>query len=274
MTGIYPKVMFGSIPEGILPLGGDSLICPAMDESAIRVAQLKQIMVDEYQGKQRLLAEKLERQPDYISRLFSGKKKLGADLAREFERLLGKPKYYLDGSVILQRFVDSPAFSEDLAKANAAFTERRIQERRANIVPGPAITGTAPLISWVTAGHWCAVADPFEPGVAEDWLPCPRKHGPRTFALRVRGISMENPGGKFSYSDGDVIFVDPDKQAENGSRVVVRLDDDKEATFKQLVIEGERRYLKALNPAWPEKIIEISQDATICGVVIGKWTEE
>lgn len=85
---------------------------------------------------------------------------------------------------------------------------------------------------------------------------------------------MENPGGKYSYSDGDVIYIDPDRQSENGSRVVVRLDDEKEATFKQLVIEGDRRYLRALNPSWPEKIIEINGNATICGVVIGKWTDE
>lgn len=131
-----------------------------------------------------------------------------------------------------------------------------------------------PIISWVTAGAWSEVADPYEPGVAEEWIPCPKRHGPRAFALRIRGISMENPGGKHSYSDGDVIFCDPDRQADNGSRVVVRLDDDKEATFKQLVIEGERRYLRALNPSWPEKIIEVKGEATICGVVIGKWTDE
>jgi len=40
------------------------------------------------------------------------------------------------------------------------------------------------------------------------------------------------------------------------------------------VIEGDKKYLKALNPAWPEKIIEINGNATLCGVVFGKWTDE
>lgn len=68
-----------------------------MDESPTRVALLKQHMHDKYEGKQNLLALKLERQADYISRLFTGKTRLSGDLAREFELLLGLPKYWLDG---------------------------------------------------------------------------------------------------------------------------------------------------------------------------------
>ena len=52
--------------------------------------------------------------------------------------------------------------------------------------------------------------------------------------------------------------------------VVVRLDDKREATFKKLVVEGDRRHLRALNPAWPEPIILINGNATLCGVVILK----
>ena len=143
-----------------------------------------------------------------------------------------------------------------------------------NIEPAPDIQGQVPVISWVTAGKWAEVIDIYQPGVADEWLPCIKKHSNRTFALRVKGMSMYNPMGKHTYSDGDIIFVDPEKDAVNGSRVVVRLEDSKEATFKQLVIEGEKMYLMALNPSWPEKFIEINGNATICGVVIGKWTDE
>ena len=40
------------------------------------------------------------------------------------------------------------------------------------------------------------------------------------------------------------------------------------ATFKQLVEEDGRRYLKADNPDWPERIVEAEDDAAVCGVVI------
>lgn len=46
-----------------------------------------------------------------------------------------------------------------------------------------------------------------------------------------------------------------------------------EATFKQLIVEGKRKYLKALNPDWPERIIQSHASATICGVVIFKGEE-
>lgn len=144
----------------------------------------------------------------------------------------------------------------------------------ANVGPAPDSKGMVPLISWVQAGAWSDIADPYVVGDAEEWLPCPVGHGPRTFAVRVRGQSMYNPGGEKSYKDGDIIYVDPDRHACNKSMVVVRLDDRAEATFKQLVIEGEERYLMALNPAWPERIMRVDERATICGVVVAKLVLE
>jgi SOS-response transcriptional repressor LexA len=138
-----------------------------------------------------------------------------------------------------------------------------------NVEPGPALSRQVPVISWVRAGSWAEVADPYEVGDAEMWLPVPKRAGQRTFALRVRGISMEP-----RYQEGDIIFVDPDAEAHHGSRVVVRLEQEKEATFKELVIEGERRYLRALNPAWPDPLLEVTKEAVIVGVVIGKWVDE
>ncbi len=133
---------------------------------------------------------------------------------------------------------------------------------------------SVPLISWVQAGCWSDVADPFAPGVAEEWLPCPVRHGPNTYAVRVRGDSMYNADGRPSYSDGDIIFVDPGRDAKHGDRVIVRLDDHAEATFKQLIAEDGRKLLKALNPVWVPRYIEINGNATMVGVVIGKWVPE
>lgn len=140
----------------------------------------------------------------------------------------------------------------------------------ANTEPGPDIKGCVPLISWVQAGAWAEIIDNFTPGNAEEWLPCPVAHGERTYVLRVRGESMFNPHGRPSFADGDLIFVDPDRAADHGALVIVRLDEAKEATFKRLIVEGDYRYLKALNPAWPEPMIQVNGHATICGVVIAK----
>jgi len=64
--------------------------------------------------------------------------------------------------------------------------------------------------------------------------------------------------------------VDPHADPTHGKYVVVMIEDTAEATFKQLIVEEGRQYLKALNPEWPNPIIEVDQNARICGVVIFK----
>ncbi|MDH0777508.1 XRE family transcriptional regulator [Delftia tsuruhatensis] len=137
--------------------------------------------------------------------------------------------------------------------------------------PAPVLV---PLISSVQAGAWSDIVDRFQPGDAESWLPCPVRHGPNTFCLAVEGESMSNPGGKPSYEPGDVIFVDPGRAAQPGDRVVVRLEHQKQATFKQYLEEDGRKFLRALNPDWKPRLTPIDGEATICGVVIGKWVPE
>lgn len=126
-----------------------------------------------------------------------------------------------------------------------------------------------PLISWVQAGSFTEAIDLYQPGYAEHWVKKPpRPCGPRTIALRVEGISMEP-----DYQEGDVIYVDPGLAATNGKDIVMRLNDRNEATFKRLVIEGRRSFLKPLNRAWPDQIIEVPDGASIVGVVLGAWKD-
>jgi SOS-response transcriptional repressor LexA len=127
------------------------------------------------------------------------------------------------------------------------------------------------LISWAQASSFADGLDNPQPGDGEEWMPRPKHSGARTFALRVRGESME-PG----YQHGDIIFVDPDVAPGHGKDVVVVLDDRNEVVFKRLVVEGRLEYLKPANPNWPDRIIEISAcpGARIIGVVIGKWVEK
>jgi len=128
-----------------------------------------------------------------------------------------------------------------------------------------------PVISWVQAGAWTEVEDPYAAGDAERWIPyatIKQEDSPRMYALTVQGVSMEP-----TFNEGDTIIVDPDREANNGDYVVVRLDDDDAATFKQLVIEGDRRYLKAVNPIWTPQLQPINGNATLCGVVVTRQTK-
>ena len=130
-----------------------------------------------------------------------------------------------------------------------------------------------PLISWVSAGNWCEAIDNFSPGDAEEWLPCPVTHGEHTYALRVKGDSMTSPyAGQRSYNEGTIIFVDPSRQITNGCRVIAKLPESNEVTFKEYREDGGKYYLKPLNPQY--SLQEINADTHICGVVIGQFQSE
>lgn len=130
-----------------------------------------------------------------------------------------------------------------------------------------------PLISWVTAGSWCESPDNHAPGDAEEWLPCPSRHSEKTYALRVVGDSMTSPNpGDRSYPNGTIIFVDPERAWEIGSRVIVRLPNSSEVTFKTFTVDAGVPYLIPINPRYPT--IPMPEGAHICGVVIGSYWPE
>ncbi|QIN62481.1 LexA repressor [Caballeronia sp. SBC1] len=87
------------------------------------------------------------------------------------------------------------------------------------------------------------------------------------YFLRVVSDSMYDPADRDSFAVGDFILVRPQSDAENGSVVVVESHDGAWSTFRQLVTEGGTKYLKALNPSWSDRMVEMSDDLRICGVV-------
>lgn len=128
-----------------------------------------------------------------------------------------------------------------------------------NTEPGPNVR-PVPLISWVQAGEWHEIQDNYRVGDAERQVIATKRVGPRSYALRVVGDSMEP-----TFPRGCIIIIDPDKDAIHGSPVIVRLEASQEATFKLLMLDAGRRYLKAINPNYG--MMKIDESATITGVV-------
>jgi len=217
-----------------------------------RKTKLRDLIRTRFGGNQADFAKAIKRAPAQVNQWLSGHRAIGDAGARIIETALSLPSGSFDDK-------NSAPCVAETRHAYLAKTE-----------PSPSVGGHVPLISWVQACAWADIVDNFAPRDAEEWLACPVNHGPRTFVLRVRGESMWNPHGRPSFHEGDLLFVDLDRQAEPGSLVVVRLDDTKEATFKKLIVDGDKTYLRALNPAWPEPIIQVAGDATICGVAIFK----
>ncbi|EPG6435675.1 LexA family protein [Klebsiella aerogenes] len=125
--------------------------------------------------------------------------------------------------------------------------------------------GSYPVISWVSAGEWMEAVEPYHRRAIDRWYETSVDCSDDSFWLDVKGDSMTSPVG-LSIPEGTVILVDPDIEPTNGKLVVAKLDTENEATFKKLVLDAGRKFLKPLNPQYP--MIEVNGNCRIVGVVV------
>jgi phage repressor protein C with HTH and peptisase S24 domain len=106
-----------------------------------------------------------------------------------------------------------------------------------------------PLISMAQAGRMTKASfdDVYDHEGVIDYA----KRGRKTFAVRIRGDSMEP-----RYPAGTIAIVEPEQQPRNERRVLAKLRSG-DVLFKQLQFDGEYFRLMSLNPAY--KPIEVRQ---------------
>lgn len=182
------------------------------------------------------IADRLGKAPAQVS-AFGGKnptKGIGDQIAREIETALNLHNGYLDMPYSLGEFNNATVLSH---------TGRKL-----------------PVMGSIAAGTWCESETIFDPRDAEEWIDAPGPVGPRAFILRVEGMSMEP-----KFVEGDKIVIDPSLEALPGHFVAAKRTRDQAATLKQLRQEGNEQFLYAINPDWPERIIKMSEEWTICG---------
>lgn len=206
-----------------------------MKISDTRLQNFRRVLADR---KLRLtdIADKLGKAPAQVS-AFGGKnptKGIGDQIAREIEKALHLHDGYLDMPYGIGEFNNATVLSH---------TGRKL-----------------PVIGSIAAGSWCEAIDSFDTRDAEEWIEAPGPVGPRAFILRVEGISMEP-----KFVEGDMIVIDPSLEAHPGHFVAAKRTRDQAATLKQLKQEGDEQYLFAVNPDWPERIIRMTEEWTICG---------
>lgn len=90
-----------------------------------------------------------------------------------------------------------------------------------------------PEISYVQAGRWKEVADPYSVGDARDWLSPDKDVSDSAFALEIKGDSMEP-----EFHEGDKVIIDPAVRPRPGDYVVAKLHKQDEATFKKYRLRG------------------------------------
>lgn len=134
------------------------------------------------------------------------------------------------------------------------------------------MSGQMPVISWVAAGSFSDVM-PVTIDDAIEWIDRPSNLSPRAFGLIIEGRSMWP-----EFKPGEIIYVEPEItpwDLKDGDLIVVHCTDDKQATFKQLVIgdNPEEMYLKPLNPDWPDQKMIPMGECMLVGIVDSKITK-
>lgn len=120
-----------------------------------------------------------------------------------------------------------------------------------------------PVLSKVQAGAWSEACEVYTLKDIDLWLESDAHIQGDAFWLEVEGDSMTAPMG-LSIPEGTFVLFDTGREPLNGSLVVAKLTDDNEATFKKLIIDGNEKYLRGLNPSWPMK--PINGNCRIIGV--------
>ncbi|MGX1186700.1 SOS-response transcriptional repressor LexA [Pseudomonas sp. F-14 TE3623] len=122
-----------------------------------------------------------------------------------------------------------------------------------------------PVISWVAAGAWAEAVEPYPAGFSDRYEFSEYDSKGAAFWLEVKGDSMTSPVGQ-SITEGTLILVDTEAEAAPGKLVIAKLPASNEATFKKLVNDGGRLFLKPLNPGYP--IEPFDEHCRIVGVVV------
>lgn len=129
-------------------------------------------------------------------------------------------------------------------------------------------TLTIPLIGYIAAG------EPIPIPSADTWsrpepletleMPSSITRGKReVYALRVKGRSMVDD----LIDDGDIVFMEPVRQANNGEMVAAWLKEEGEATLKKFYLEGDKVRLQPANSQM-QPIVVRAQNVEVHGRVL------
>lgn len=209
-----------------------------MDIISIRRRNVRSLI--EHQGLSlKAFADAIDRSPAQVSS-FAGKsphKGIGHSMARHIENCFNLAPGSLDQA-------------SSITDNNAAYLQP--------------VMARLPVLGVASAG---LVIENVQEADVEEYVVAPGPTGPKAFALRIEGISMED-----RFHDGDKIVIDPDLEWKNGDFVYAIKVSDNTGTFKQLRTEGDEHYLCAVNPNFKPRYTRIDGEWKIIGKA--RWRVE
>jgi SOS-response transcriptional repressor LexA len=191
------------------------------------------------------LSERLDRSQSQISHLIGNSpiKNIGDRLASHIERVFNKPHGWLDHEHATEEEEGSYQFPNNIQSYYQV-----------------------PLLSMQEAKERFILLANAPPKVYSNYLSTSIPLSTDAFAIRVENDCMESAQGP-SFPKNCIIVLDTNCVPHSGAFILARLKQGTGATllFRQLVVDGNQRYLKALNLHYP--LTEMQAGDTTCGVV-------
>ncbi|SQB09197.1 Uncharacterized HTH-type transcriptional regulator CBU_1416 [Citrobacter koseri] len=219
-------------------------------EDAKRLKALYESKKKELGVTQYTIADELGITQGAVGHYLNGRNALNVEVASGFARLLQ---------------VSISDFSKSLAAKAAEQAESLNGESNVKYIGSYRPGERYPVLSSIQAGSWSEACEPYTLKDIDLWLESDAHVQGDAFWLKVEGDSMTSPVG-LSITEGTFVLFDTGREPINGSLVIAKLSDSNEATFKKLIIDGGRHYLKGLNPAWP--LVSVNGNCRIIGVAI------
>jgi phage repressor protein C with HTH and peptisase S24 domain len=172
-----------------------------MDIHDIRLANVRALLAERFDGNQAALAREVGKDATYVSRWFTEtvhRKRIGEQVAREIEQRLGLPPGVLD--------IVQPTHRVQEPTAAWEYTDSWLRD-----IP---VVGTAQMGD---DGYWDELQHP--PGFGDGLIRYPTRDR-NAYALRVKGDSMRP-----RIRPGEFVIVEPNSAVEPGDEVLVKTRD-------------------------------------------------
>jgi len=208
-----------------------------MDIKQIRLRNLR-VLVGEA-GTIANLARLSSTAPAYLSQILNSlptstgrPRSVGDKLARKLESAMSKPYGWMDQG----------------------------SQNNSDISPSGDLVSYVPLIDESLVERYINNPHNFHDDKME-LIPVPIHVSYCSFAMRISTDSMEP-----KFQNGDVITVDPEVKPKPQDFVICLDTSSNTYTFKQLIDEGQRQFLKPLNPHYP--LLELQSQHKLVGKVV------
>ena len=118
-----------------------------------------------------------------------------------------------------------------------------------------------PHISWENAASWSSFQHELRSQTWHNWISTDLAVTDAAFAITVIGDSMLP-----IFTEGTALIIEPTLEPNNRDYVILKTKTGTQALFRQLLIDGNDRYLKPINGEF--RTVEYGKETEIIGVVV------